>query len=226
MKHKVTVTEINDILPQTQCGLCGYHGCQPYAEAIIKGQSEINQCPPGGKDGVMLLAKLTHKDPKPYLPKMQQKPKMVAFIREDECIGCTKCLTACPVDAILGAAKQMHTVLHDECSGCELCLSPCPVDCIDMIPDNHNRHYLERAKHYKMRFDNKQQRIADEKNNKRRQYQQTKKNHHLTYEHQEKNVIARKKVIEQAIAREKQRKQQLLQSKNIESNRHNAYDPR
>jgi electron transport complex protein RnfB len=120
------VEQINEILPQTQCGQCGHPGCRPYAEAIANGEA-INKCPPGGEAGIQALADLLEEHG-------EQSVKKVAFIREAECIGCTKCLQACPVDAILGAAKQMHTVIVSECTGCDLCVEPCPVDCIDMIP--------------------------------------------------------------------------------------------
>ena len=126
--------EINNILPQTQCGQCGYPGCRPYAEAIANGEA-INKCPPGGEAGVQALADLLDLEPLPLDEEHGEAKKVttVAFIREDECIGCTKCIQACPVDAILGAAKQMHTVIIRECTGCDLCVEPCPVDCIDMI---------------------------------------------------------------------------------------------
>ena len=126
--------EINNILPQTQCGQCGYPGCRPYAEAIANGEA-INKCPPGGEAGVQALADLLDLEPLPLDEEHGEARKVttVAFIREDECIGCTKCIQACPVDAIRGAAKQMHTVIISECTGCDLCVEPCPVDCIDMI---------------------------------------------------------------------------------------------
>jgi electron transport complex protein RnfB len=126
--------QINAILPQTQCGQCGYPGCRPYAEAIADGDS-INKCPPGGEDTIQALANLLDVEPEPLDAEhgVEAEPT-VAYIREDECIGCTKCIQACPVDAILGAAKLMHTVIIDECTGCDLCVEPCPVDCIDMIP--------------------------------------------------------------------------------------------
>ena len=124
--------EINALLPQTQCGQCGYPGCKPYAEAIAAGD-KINKCPPGGEATIQALAELLDIEPEPLDAVEGEKPQMVAFIREAECIGCTKCIQACPVDAILGAAKQMHTVIASECTGCDLCVEPCPVDCIDMI---------------------------------------------------------------------------------------------
>lgn len=127
------VARIDAILPQTQCGQCGYPGCKPYATAIAKGEADINQCPPGGDAGVRALADLLGVEYKPLSEEFgQPKPKSVAVIDENVCIGCTLCIQACPVDAILGAAKHMHTVIASECTGCELCVAPCPVDCISM----------------------------------------------------------------------------------------------
>lgn len=126
---------IGALLPQTQCGQCGFPGCRPYAEALARGDAEINLCPPGGEAGVKALADLLGRDP---LPLRNGPPapmaKSVARIDEDRCIGCTLCIQACPVDAIVGAAKLMHTVIAAECTGCALCLPPCPVDCIDLVP--------------------------------------------------------------------------------------------
>ena len=124
--------QINALLPQTQCGQCGYPGCKPYAEAIANGD-KINKCPPGGEPTIQALADLLDVEPEPLDAEGGEKPQMVAYIREAECIGCTKCIQACPVDAIVGAARQMHTVIVSECTGCDLCVEPCPVDCIDMI---------------------------------------------------------------------------------------------
>lgn len=129
------VDQIDAILPQTQCGQCGHPGCRPYAEAIANEGEAINHCPPGGEDTIQALADLLGVD---FIPLdeehgSEKELPMLAYIREDECIGCTKCIQACPVDAILGAAKKMHTVIISECTGCDLCVAPCPVDCIDMI---------------------------------------------------------------------------------------------
>lgn len=127
------VQKIDAILPQTQCGQCGFPGCKPYATAIANGEADINQCPPGGEEGIRKLAELLGVDPKPLNAEHGvPKPKSVAVIDENLCIGCTLCIQACPVDAILGAAKHMHTVIAKECTGCELCIPPCPVDCIHM----------------------------------------------------------------------------------------------
>jgi electron transport complex protein RnfB len=133
------VEQIDEILPQTQCGQCGYPGCRPYAEAIANGD-DINKCPPGGEAGVKALADLLGRDIKPLDDTLEESQPTVAYIREDECIGCTKCIQACPVDAIVGAPKLMHTVIIDECTGCDLCVAPCPVDCIDMLPLEQDVH--------------------------------------------------------------------------------------
>jgi electron transport complex protein RnfB len=128
------VDQIDALLPQTQCGQCGHPGCRPYAEGIAAGEA-INKCPPGGQTTIDQLAELLNVDSIPLDAEHGvEDVRKVAYIREDECIGCTKCIQACPVDAILGAAKQMHTVIVDECTGCDLCVEPCPVDCIDMLP--------------------------------------------------------------------------------------------
>lgn len=126
---------IDTILPQTQCEQCGYHGCRPYAEAIAAGEADINQCPPGGQAGIDALAALLDRTAKPLDPEHGvEKPRMLARVIEADCIGCTKCIQVCPVDAILGASKQMHTVIADRCTGCELCVPACPVDCIALDP--------------------------------------------------------------------------------------------
>ncbi len=128
------IEAIDQLLPQTQCGQCNYPGCRPYATAIVAGNADINQCPPGGMDGIRSLAELLGREVKPLNPANgTEKPRVVALIVEEDCIGCTKCIQACPVDAIIGAPKRMHTVIADLCTGCELCLPPCPVDCIDLV---------------------------------------------------------------------------------------------
>jgi Na+-translocating ferredoxin:NAD+ oxidoreductase subunit B len=131
----VSAEAVEDLLPQTQCRKCGYAGCRPYAVAIAAGTADINRCPPGGDEGVAALAALVRLVPRPLDPACGSAgPPLVAVIDEAQCIGCTLCIRACPVDAIVGAAKLMHTVIRDECTGCELCLPPCPVDCIDLVP--------------------------------------------------------------------------------------------
>lgn len=129
------VDKVDALLPQTQCGQCGFAGCHPYAEAIASGEADINRCPPGGEATILALADLLGVDAKPLDSDVgEDGGKKIAFIDEPICIGCTLCFQACPVDAILGAAKQMHTVIESECTGCELCVEPCPVDCIYMVP--------------------------------------------------------------------------------------------
>jgi electron transport complex protein RnfB len=135
------VEKLDALLPQTQCGQCGYPGCRPYAEAIANGDV-INKCVPGGEPTIKRIADLMGVDV-PSSDEIERPIKQVAFIHEDLCIGCTKCIQACPVDAIVGAAKMMHTVIKSECTGCDLCVDPCPTDCIEMIdvpttPDSWN----------------------------------------------------------------------------------------
>lgn len=131
---KTLADQIEDLLPQTQCTKCGYTACRPYAEAIADGTANYNQCPPGGAEGI---ARLAHLLDKPVIPlntdNGNERPRPVAVIDEAVCIGCTLCIQACPVDAIIGAAKQMHTVISSLCTGCDLCVAPCPVDCIAMV---------------------------------------------------------------------------------------------
>ncbi|WP_322104942.1 electron transport complex subunit RsxB [Paraburkholderia sp. J41] len=132
---KTLADRIEDLLPQTQCTKCGYDGCRPYAEAVAAGTANYNQCPPGGVQGVARLAHLLGKPVIPINPDNGvERPRPVAFIDEPLCIGCTLCMQACPVDAIVGAPKQMHTIVAELCTGCDLCVAPCPVDCIAMIP--------------------------------------------------------------------------------------------
>lgn len=125
---------LDALLPQTQCTKCGYEGCRPYAEAIAAGEAEINQCPPGGATGIEAIAQLLHRASLPLNPANGvERPLTVAVIDESRCIGCTLCISACPVDAIIGASKRMHSVIASHCTGCDLCLPPCPVDCISMV---------------------------------------------------------------------------------------------
>ena len=131
---KSLADQIEDLLPQTQCTKCGYPACRPYAEAVANGSTGYNQCPPGGAEGVARIAKLLGKPVIPLNPVNGiERPRPVAVIDESLCIGCTLCIQACPVDAIVGAAKQMHTVVPELCTGCDLCVAPCPVDCIAMV---------------------------------------------------------------------------------------------
>lgn len=133
--NKSLADQIEDLLPQTQCMKCGYPACRPYAEAIAAAEAAINQCPPGGAEGIARLARLLGKPELPLNPENGvERPRPVAVIDEALCIGCTLCMQACPVDAILGAPKLMHTIITDLCTGCDLCVAPCPVDCIAMLP--------------------------------------------------------------------------------------------
>ena len=162
------ITEkINDILPQTQCGKCDFSGCKPYANAISEGKADINQCPPGGKNGILKIARLLKVAYKPLNEKYGViKPKELAVIEEEQCIGCTLCITACPVDAILGASKSMHTVIKEECTGCELCIDPCPVDCIKMVPlDIQHDESIQTKKSFiaRKRYEFKNERIERKK---------------------------------------------------------------
>jgi len=154
------IDQIDALLPQTQCTKCGYTGCKPYAQAISENLADINQCPPGGVAGIRKLAALLEVEEKPLNQDYGiEQPRKVAFIIEEDCIGCTKCLPPCPVDAILGANKQMHTVITDECTGCELCIAPCPVDCIIMQDmETPSAWDQAAADHAKKRYQNKQQR--------------------------------------------------------------------
>lgn len=164
MRREISAEQIDAILPQTQCGLCGYGGCMPYANALVEENAAINLCPPGGVKGLHKIAALVNEDATPFVSEMEekQKPPMVASIREAECIGCAKCIKACPVDAILGSGKQMHTVISEQCTGCELCIAPCPVDCIDLIvlPEVSEEEIVIKANQYRARFNAREQRLA------------------------------------------------------------------
>jgi electron transport complex protein RnfB len=165
----VTADAIDAILPQTQCGQCNYAGCRPYAEAIAAGEADINRCPPGGIAGIHSLATLTGKTFVLFAADAPQpKPRTLALIDEDNCIGCTLCIQACPVDAILGAAKLMHTVIADECTGCELCVAPCPVDAIQMIPIAATEPAYPQADRARARYQFRQARLERERADKAR----------------------------------------------------------
>lgn len=197
----VSPEEIDALLPQTQCGLCGYGGCMPYAEAIVFEQAAIHLCPPGGVETLRALGELLQQNSEPYMEEMKQKekPKMLAKVREEECIGCTKCIKACPVDAILGNAKQMHIVITDECTGCELCIPPCPVDCIDMFVRSQKEPEVEKEKAdiARKRFNARQIRLLKADNTKKTLTQQN-------------SDLKRKDYIAAAIARVRDKKARNL----------------
>lgn len=167
MTKSVTPEQIDSILPQTQCGLCGHGGCMPYAEAIVFDHALINLCPPGGVETLQSLGKLLDINTEIYIDEMlsKTKPAVLANIREAECIGCTKCIQACPVDAIIGSAKHMHTIITSECTGCELCIPPCPVDCIDLVSISEESREIktEKANLARIRFNTHESRVSAEK---------------------------------------------------------------
>jgi Na+-translocating ferredoxin:NAD+ oxidoreductase subunit B len=156
------IDQIDALLPQTQCRQCNFSGCRPYAEAIAVGGADINQCPPGGNATIKALAELLDREIKPLNPAHGvETEKMVAVIDENRCIGCVLCIKACPVDAILGASKQMHTVIADECTGCKLCIAPCPVDCISLLPaaPQDPQQARQQSDRYRQRFEARNARL-------------------------------------------------------------------
>lgn len=204
---KPSVNSIDAVLPQTQCGLCTYGACRPYAEALVYQNAPINLCPPGGVVTLKQLGVMLQQDPTPFIPEMTQNIKAPtrAVIREDECIGCTKCIQACPVDAIIGAGKQMHTVITDACTGCDLCLEPCPVDCIDMVaitePDAETQ--LQLANQARDNYNARQIRLARNKAEKHLKHSNAK----LATNSQDSTKQARQQVINDAVARAKAKRQ-------------------
>lgn len=198
------VSKIDALLPQTQCGECSYSGCLPYAEALAQGLAPINKCPPGGVATVHALGALLHIDASPYVQEALDSTRApsVAIIREAECIGCTKCIKACPVDAIIGSAKLMHAVINHECTGCGLCVEPCPVDCIEMVelPETSYDKNVARSRfHAKetrlLRVEHEQQQMYREKRLLAKQSANQKQDTH-----------AKQDYIQQALARVKAKK--------------------
>lgn len=168
------IDAIDAILPQTQCRECSYAGCRPYADAMVNEGERINRCPPGGVKVLHQLADLLHQDATPYLQEVAENTRgpATAVIREDECIGCTKCIQACPVDAIIGTAKHMHVILGDECTGCELCVEPCPVDCIDIVSLAEPAYAPDQAR---QRFEARQKRLLQQAAEKKRRHDKARK---------------------------------------------------
>lgn len=177
----MNIQKINALLPQTQCTQCGYSGCLPYAEAISQGTPH-NQCPPGGPRVIQKLSDLLGRKVLDLNPNHglaqdpETNPTLAAYIREEDCIGCTKCIQACPVDAIIGSGKFMHTVLPDLCTGCNLCVAPCPVDCIDMIPAEiqlpalSDQDFYQKAQEAKQRLNNREIRLKKREDQKKRKH--------------------------------------------------------
>lgn len=198
--------QIDALLPQTQCGLCDYAGCRPYAQAIAFEQERIDKCLPGGIRVLNKLGELTGIDPQPYLEEMRQKakPAQKVVIREETCIGCTKCIQACPVDAILGAAKSMHTVIAGECTGCELCIEPCPVDCIDIVayPELSDDEQQNAANQFRTRYEARNARLARDQQEARAKHSKAK----MPSQDQDAAQAARRAAIAAAIARTKAKK--------------------
>jgi electron transport complex protein RnfB len=189
--------QIEAVLPQTQCRGCGYNGCRPYAQALASGQASIDKCPPGGEETLRNLGRLLKIDPAPYLKSAAAhfRPPAVAEINEQQCIGCTKCIQACPVDAIVGSAKQMHHILSDVCTGCGLCVEPCPVDCIEMRELPSHRYDKNEAKE---RYEVREQRLQ-----KQARLQLEKQSHILK---KTISVDDKQAYIQQALQRVKQKK--------------------
>jgi electron transport complex protein RnfB len=209
------VDQIDALLPQAQCRQCSYLDCHSYAEAIAAGEADINQCPPGGEAGILVLADLLGRDPKPLNREYGEvKPKRVAVIDERTCIGCTLCLQVCPVDAILGAPKLMHTVIGQECTGCELCVAPCPMDCITfksvrLLPPHHLLFDIRREQD-RQKADSARRRHRFRRGRREREEQER-----IAKQHQQNRrplfsgtADVKKAVIEAAVARAKAKKAQ------------------
>lgn len=206
-------------LPQTQCTQCGFAGCRPYAEAIARGEAGIDRCPPGGTAGIERLAALTGAPPVPLDPTCgTEGPPTVVVIDESRCIGCTLCIQACPVDAIVGASKRMHTVLLDECSGCNLCIAPCPVDCIAIVTVDGLRArghritprpadaWRERADRWRARHDARRVRVERAKTDRAERLEAKATRKLATLTEEDPDVVRKRAVIEAALARARARR--------------------
>ena len=201
------IDKIDALLPQTQCRDCDYDDCRSYATAITTDNEAINKCLPGGEVTMERIATLLQQDPEPHREAIQANTKDIslAIIREDECIGCTKCIQACPVDAIIGASKQMHTIITDACNGCELCLPPCPVDCIDLIqtPMRTRDDVFAMADQSRQRYQTVQQRQQEQQQLEKKKHQQAK----LQQASSQDTLDARKKAIAAAMQRAQQKRE-------------------
>jgi electron transport complex protein RnfB len=210
MTEATLVDCIDALLPQTQCTKCGYDGCRPYAEAIAAGQARIDQCPPGGTVGITRLAALLEQPILPLNPKHGvEKPLTVAVIDERLCIGCTLCIQACPVDAIVGAAKLMHTVLAAQCTGCDLCLPPCPMDCIAMVEVDPPRSWAQAdADAARARFRSRNARLARESSqqHERLQSQAPSKLDESDARNNRESIARKKAIVQAAIDRARARR--------------------
>lgn len=194
------VDALDALLPQTQCGECGYNGCKPYAQALAMGAATIDKCPPGGVETLKALGTLLHIDATPFMHKVKEGTRLpsIASIREAECIGCTKCIKACPVDAIIGSAKKMHAIITTDCTGCGLCVEPCPVDCIEMTPKPQASYDKTKAR---LQYQNKKVRELQEVLETQQAYR-AKKQLRLEDSHQQ-DKLAKQDFIAAALARVK-----------------------
>ena len=200
----VSASSIDALLPQTQCGECGYPGCMPYAQALAAGLASIDKCPPGGVNTVKALGNLLQIDSSPFIAEAiaNTRAPALALIREAECIGCTKCIQACPVDAIIGSGKLMHSVLADECTGCGLCVEPCPVDCIELVSLPAPAYDKELARN---RFNAREVRLLREEQDKQQAYRQ-KRTLVAPTVGQQQDKVAKQDYILQALERAKAKK--------------------
>lgn len=203
------VERIDALLPQTQCTKCGFAGCRPYAQALADGEAAINRCPPGGRAGIDALAALLGRPPLPLDPACgAERPRLIAVVDEAHCIGCTKCIVACPVDAIIGATRRMHTVVAELCSGCDLCVPACPVDCIAMAPSAaHPAWSADDARMARQRHARRAERLARERDEHARQVQHKarRKLEVLAAEPQDEHTARKRAAIEAAVRRARER---------------------